>query len=97
MLPTRMIKRHIRNLEDPELDQLLVSLYQIHERETRSESLPPEERMQSFRAWLERHLVLKNEDFETRKIDGFFQEELEMLRPIWEEVRGMITTGGKGE
>ena len=39
MIPTLMIKKHMAELEGPELDQLLVSLYQTYQ-ETQQPILP---------------------------------------------------------
>ena len=91
MMPTRMIRKHMEEAEGPELDQLLVSLYQtcmeIHRPILPRDGAGPEQRMERFDRWL-RHTMLKaNEDLETTKLESIFARELPKLREIWESVK----------
>ena len=91
MMPTRMIRKHMEETEGPELDQLLVSLYQTC-METHRPILPRdgagrEQRMERFDRWL-RHTMLKaNEDIETTKLESAFAQKLPRLRQIWESIK----------
>ena len=62
MIPTLMIKKHMAELEGPELDQLLVSLYQTYQ-ETQQPILPRDKtvRMERFEHWLHA-VILKNNE-----------------------------------
>ncbi len=89
MLPTRIIKRYMADLDGPELDQLLVSLYQ-HHGENLHPALPREERVRRFQEWLQDLLTKQNEEFEAMKISKFFARELLELRRAWDETRAAV-------
>ena len=88
MLPTRMIKKHMADLEGPDLDQLLVSLYQQHQ-ETQQPTLPRDKtvRMERFESWLHGVMFKKNEEIETMKVESIFAQELPQLRAVWERIK----------
>ena len=88
MLPTRMIKKHMADLEGPDLDQLLVSLYQHHQ-ETQQPVLARDKtaRMERFESWLHGVIFKKNEEIETMKVKTIFAQELPKLRAVWERIK----------
>ena len=101
MIPTRMIRKHMEEAEGPELDQLLVSLYQtcmeIHRPILPRDGAGREQRMERFDRWL-RHTMLKaNEDLETTKLESVFAQDLPRLREIWEKVKAAEAAGEKDE
>lgn len=89
MLLARMIKRCMEELDGPEPDQPLVSLYQ-HHRETIHPDTSKDERVRRFQEWLQRLLTEKNEEFETWKIRKFFTKELPSLHQAWEETKKAV-------
>ena len=77
--------------EGPELDQLLVSLYQTcmesHRPILPRDGAGREQRMERFDRWLNHTMLKANEDLETTKLENLFAQELPRLREIWERVK----------
>ena len=92
MIPTRMIKKHMAELEGPDLDQLLVSLYQTYQ-ETQQPILPKDKtvRMERFERWLHAVILKNNEKMETMKVESIFAQDLPKLRAAWEKIRAEAT------
>ena len=88
MIPTLMIKKHMAQLEGPELDQLLVSLYQTYQ-ETQQPILPRDKtvRMERFEHWLDTIILKNNEKMETMKVERIFAQDLPKLRAAWKKIR----------
>ena len=92
MVPTRMIKKHLADLEGPELDQLLVSLYQSYQ-VIHQPLLPRDKtaRIERFERWLHAIMFKKNEEIETMKVETIFAQDLPRLRAVWERIRAEAT------
>ena len=92
MIPTLMIKKYMAELEGPELDQLLVSLYQTYQ-ETQQPILPRDKtvQMERFERWLHAVILKNNEKMETMKVEIIFAHELPKLRAAWEKIRAEAT------
>ena len=86
--------------EGPELDQLLVSLYQTcmesHRPILPRDGAGREQRMERFDRWLSHTMLKANEDLETTKLENLFAQELPRLREIWERVK-TEAAGGRDE
>ena len=93
MLPTRMIRRRMADLDGRELDQLLVSLYQ-HHGETVLPKVGREERLERFSKWLKAVLTKDDEASEDLRIQRIFNKELPALREAWEEARNEVLSAG---
>ena len=96
MLPMQVIKNHIQDIRDDELDQLLVSLYTTWQDQISGGypvflKLTMAERMKRFETWLDR-LLFKgdSEQIQTLKVNQFFSEELVELHRIWDEAKQRV-------
>ena len=93
MIPIRIIRKHTQEIQGPELDQLLVSLYRAswEHRPGGTDAflgLNFEQRMQHFHNWLQKKWEQDNPKLDELKVRKIFARELPDLRRTWEEVTG---------
>ena len=97
MLPMQVIKNHIQDIRDDELDHLLVSLYMTWRDQISGGGnqallkLTMAERMKRFQNWLDLLLLRgDSKQVQTLKVNQFFSEELVELHRIWDEAKQRV-------
>ena len=94
MLPTQLFQNHAPDIQGPELDELLVCLYQTcrinyEDGDHRTfHKLSFEQRMEHFRTWFRNMMAQAQPKTNNMKIQRVFQKELPELRSVWKEVMG---------